>query len=93
MVEQADRRVAHRADHRRLVVDLGDARKELGDLGAGEARVDRREDAAVAPLPNPDGYFSGGNRGDFADHNSRLGPAPRRAPQGLSDIPFELTRI
>ena len=46
VVEQADRRVAHRADHRDLVVDLGELRQQLGELDAGHLGVDRLEDAA-----------------------------------------------
>ena len=46
VVEQADRRIAHRADQRHLVVDLGELRQQLGELDAGQLGVDRLEDAA-----------------------------------------------
>ncbi len=45
MVEQADRGVAHRADHRELVGDLGELRQQLRELEAAGLRGNRLENA------------------------------------------------
>jgi len=45
VVEQADRRIAHRADHRELFVHLGQLRQQFGELDAGQLGVDGLEDA------------------------------------------------
>ena len=44
VIEQTDRRVAHRTDHRELVVDRRQLRHVLGELNTGQLRVDRLED-------------------------------------------------
>jgi len=48
VVEQPDRRVAHRADQRRAVDHLRQPRQQLGEPNSGQARIDRAEGAGDA---------------------------------------------